>query len=317
MKLFAAVAAAALAFPATAGMARAQMDKAERHAEQTMRADCALPKPSAAAKMLLLGTYETEALSSVALATQDMVTNTGSVVIEPGKEPLYIVLTSMQPTIWRFLGATERVERVVVTDSRIRMSKTARDPTPLVGVIGLPPARVTIPQRTDCLPAFYQAPSTMSAKTVGAVAAATGRWPEIVAAKYRLHAFHVPSGRIDAAPHRSLLTKPSSDLVSVLAYFYPGGVVTVEAKKVVARVSVEPYEVLPQEAGLTQLLESGALTRTQSHAYTINKKIRLPAALSGYHAVRFVLARGVPAPDGDPGYSKIISEETGQPLPRR
>jgi hypothetical protein len=147
MKLFAAVAAAALAFPATAGMARAQMDKAERHAEQTMRADCALPKPSAAAKMLLLGTYETEALSSVALATQDMVTNTGSVVIEPGKEPLYIVLTSMQPTIWRFLGATERVERVVVTDSRIRMSKTARDPTPLVGVIGLPPARVTIPQR--------------------------------------------------------------------------------------------------------------------------------------------------------------------------
>jgi Ca2+-binding EF-hand superfamily protein len=48
---------------------RAERQEAERRAAHEVRADCALPKPSAAAKMLLLGTSETEALSSVALAT--------------------------------------------------------------------------------------------------------------------------------------------------------------------------------------------------------------------------------------------------------
>ena len=295
---------------------RAERQEAERRAAQNVRADCALPKPSAAAKMLLLGTSETEALSSVALATQDMITNVGSVVVEPGKAPLYIVLTSMQPTIWRIFGDTGRVERVVVSDLRIRMSKTESDPTPLVGVVGLPAARVSIPPRVDCLQAFSEAPSIGSAKVVGAVVAATGRRPDMVAAHYRLHSFNVPSGRIEAAPRRSLFTPQPVDLKSKLAYSYPGGIVTVDAKTVVARVKVEPYEVLPQEAGLAQLLKSGALTQAGPREFTINRKMRLPAVLSGYHSVRFVLKRGVPAPDGDPGYSKIISEETGQPLPR-
>lgn len=46
----------------------------------------------------------------------------------------------------------------------------------------------------------------------------------------------------------------------------------------------------------------------------INKKIRFPAGLAGAHSVKFLLLRGVPKPDGNPGHSTVISEETGEAL---
>jgi hypothetical protein len=69
--------------------------------------------------------------------------------------------------------------------------------------------------------------------------------------------------------------------------------------------------VLPEEAGLVQLVAAGDIARNRLGEYLIKKKIRFPAGLYGGHSVKFLLLRGVPTPDGDPGHSVVISEETG------
>ena len=105
---------------------------------------------------------------------------------------------------------------------------------------------------------------------------------------------------------------PGGSLERELYRFNPGGVINVDAKRVVASVPAEPYEVLPQQAGLIQLVQSGALTRNNSGEFLINQKIRIPAGLAGAHSVKFLLRKGVPEPEGDAGHSPIVSEETGK-----
>jgi hypothetical protein len=64
---------------------------------------------------------------------------------------------------------------------------------------------------------------------------------------------------------------------------------------------------------LQQLVQQGALTY-RNREFQIHRKIRFPAELTGAHAARFLLLKGVPVPDGDPGHSCVVSEETGRPL---
>jgi hypothetical protein len=90
--------------------------------------------------------------------------------------------------------------------------------------------------------------------------------------------------------------------------------IELDPKRVVAGVAAERYGVLPQEAGLIQLLKSGALTQNRDGDYLIKQKIRFPAELSGAHSVKFLLLRGVPMPDGDPNHCEVISEETGEAI---
>ena len=94
--------------------------------------------------------------------------------------------------------------------------------------------------------------------------------------------------------------------------FSPGGVIQIDSKTVVADVAVAPYEVLPQQAGLVQLLKTGALTQNGAGEYIVRQKIRFPAGLAGAHAVTFLVIKGTPYPDGDPGHSCVFVEETGE-----
>ncbi len=310
-----------------------------QYTQQKARIVCDMPKASAAAKVVLLSAYQTEALSTVALGPQDEVTGVGSVNVQPGKEPLYIVIVSFRPAIWRFYGATERIERVVVTTTSSFIDKTDHKPHYAAGVTGLPAERVTFPKQLGCLRYFSEAPSIASAQAAGAVKADVGKMPDVVAAKYGVSAFVVPAGKIEmiASDRPQLLViqksggtltingdsskirvvTPSGNIERELRRFHPGGVIEVDAKKVVANVPAEPYAVLPQEAGLVQLLRSGALTENDLGEFLINKKITFPAGLTGAHGVKFLLRRGVPKPDGDPGHSAVIAEETGKPVKLR
>lgn len=306
-------------------------------AETQVRLNCEVPKASEAARVLLLGAYETESLSSVALGSQDEVTGVGNVTIEPGNEPLYLIITSYQPTIWRFYGSTNRIERVVVMATIGFAQKGTSTRTPLAGVVGLPPEKVTFPKQA-CISYFYEVPSTASAQAAAAAKTATGKSPDVIAGRYALNTLNVPSGKIemiDANRPKVLVIEkkagtlmiegdaknirvvtPTGDLQRELYRFNPGGVVTIDAAKVTASARAEPYEVLPQQAGLIQLVQSGALTQNSLGEFLIHQKIRFPAGLTGAHSVKFLLRRGVPTPDGDPGHSEVISEETGAALPR-
>jgi hypothetical protein len=93
--------------------------------------------------------------------------------------------------------------------------------------------------------------------------------------------------------------------------------VQIDPRDAVSSQPAEAYEVLPQQAGLLQLVNSGALSVNRSGDFLIHKKIRFPGGLHGAHSVKFLLLKGVPVPDGDPGHSDVMSEETGRSLTRR
>ena len=94
--------------------------------------------------------------------------------------------------------------------------------------------------------------------------------------------------------------------------FSPGGVVDIDAKAVVGSAPASRYEVLPQQAGLVQLLASGTLKQNSLGEYIVRDKIRFPAGLYGAHSVTFLVMKGAPYPDGDPGHSCVIVEESGE-----
>jgi len=87
--------------------------------------------------------------------------------------------------------------------------------------------------------------------------------------------------------------------------------VRIDPAQTVSSLPAAPYEVLPAQSGLMQLLMRGALGTNGSREFLIRERIRFPAGLHGAHSVRFLLLRGVPVPEGSPGHSCVISEETG------
>jgi Ca2+-binding EF-hand superfamily protein len=329
--------------PVRSRIQRAAMDTVRAQAVRQASANCNLPKASEGTKVVLLSAYETEALSTAALGSQDELTGVGNVNVEPGSEPLYIVLSSYRPTIWRFYGSTERIERVVATAPGHAPRKGARDAhdakeAPIAGVLGVSADRVSFPDRTNCPRYFTEQPSIAAAEAGGVVKASAGKSPEVVAARYKVGTFSVPSGKIEAVPSQAsqglLIIQKSGGTLTVegdaskikivgpgsaasdngLREYNPGGVVSIDPKKVVASVPVEAYAVLPQEAGLAQLIKSGALTEVSSRELMINEKIRFPAGLYGAHSRKFLLRKNVAMPEGNPGHSRVVSEETGEPV---
>jgi hypothetical protein len=89
----------------------------------------------------------------------------------------------------------------------------------------------------------------------------------------------------------------------------PAGIEAVDLDALSAPGRVEPYEVLPAQDGLRQLVAEGKLERRYG-AYRIVQPIpRFPPGLGGAHAVTFLLTKGIPMPKGSPVHSEIIVEQ--------
>jgi Ca2+-binding EF-hand superfamily protein len=305
--------------------------------EVEAQAACAMPKASDAAKVVLFGAYQVEAISTATIGSQDVAVGVGNVTVEPGNDPLYLVLVTFRPTIWRFYGAVERIERLVLTGT-MTGSGTGRgmpNEKPLVGATGVAAEKITFLGQSKCINYFTETPSSQGAIAAAAVRREAGKDVSVLAARYALADVSFPSGQIqttrDSNQGQLIIMKRSgslkiegdtrnvivqtgpSNLSSELKRFSPGGVVEVDPRRVVASLPVERYEVLPQQAGLLQLVQAGTLEE-KSGEFLIKDKIRFPAELTGAHSVKFLLLRGVPTPDGDPGHSEVVSEETGEKL---
>ncbi|MEA2905137.1 MAG: hypothetical protein QOI12_2524 [Alphaproteobacteria bacterium] len=295
-------------------LGRVQAAAAERaRQEAAARASCAMPKPSDSARIIAFSANITDALSSLALGTQDKITHTAKIVVEPGSAPLYVVLNAEERTIWRFAGAVERVERLVLANNGGVNDGSA----PLAGVTGVPTEKVTFLGRRNCLPLFWQSAPMETTAASDAIARDTGRKPDLIAAAYEVVSVSVPSGQLQEirdGDRKMLMTSPDTrDLVKELYHHHPGGVVAIDPAWVVANTTVVRYEILPREAGLIQLIESGAVTQTRPSTFVINRKIKFPVGLDGL-VMTFLLPSGVPMPDGDWGLATLISEETGKRL---
>jgi Ca2+-binding EF-hand superfamily protein len=298
------------------------------------RAGCAMPAPSPKAKVILLSTYQTEALSSVAIGPQEAVIHAGRIVVEPGDDPLYLVVSTYAAMIWQFSGATERIERLIM--SSLVTGDTAdprgRGTVSLVGATGLPADRISFFAKPSCLSYFSEAPSSQSVRGVAEVREAIGQEPFKVITASSVLGFSIPSGKVESladVPRQMLVEKGVGSLglegnvgkmilragrsqaLDDLYLYSPGGLVEIDPKSVVSSrpAQTQTYEVFPQQAGLVQLLESGALKQNGAGEYIVQKKTRFPAGLAGAHQVKFLVLRGVPLPDGHPGHSCVTMED--------
>ena len=309
----------------------AEKERARKEAEA--HAGCDMPKASDNAKVVLLSAYESDAVSTATIGSQDTEVRTGTIEVEAGDDPLYVVATSFRPVIWRLSGAIERVERLVLTSAITGPDGDAKD-RPLAGATGIAAERVTFLAKASCLSYFTETPSSKSAIAAGSVRREAGKDVAVIAGRYQVSGFVVPSGviRTSGRADRPMLVirkqagtlviqgganvvveAGQSDLAGEVARFYPGGVVEVDPASVVASRPVARYEVLPNQPGLLQLVQRGALARNQGGEFLIKQKIRFPAGLHGAHSVKFLLLRGVPEPDGDAGHSCVIDEASGAP----
>ncbi|PAY07632.1 hypothetical protein CK489_18045 [Bradyrhizobium sp. UFLA03-84] len=153
---------------------QAELARKRQIAIDAERAACGMPPVSEKAKVVLLGAYQTESLSSVTIGQQDTEVYAGRINVEPGKDPLYLVIASFSPTIWQFGGAVERIERVVVTSSSNGRSGSDPKQGPVAGVTGIARDRVSFLGRSNCMRYFDETPSSGSLLAVGAVKAAVG-----------------------------------------------------------------------------------------------------------------------------------------------
>lgn len=301
-------------------------------AEFASKAACDMPRASEKAKVVLLTGYETDALSNTTLGSQDVVIHAGRVNVEPGPDPLYVVISTYSSTIWQFNGSVERIERLVLSSSRTGPnSGDPRQPV-LVGATGIPADRVSF-VRSNCIGYFYEAPTSVSLQVGATVQSKVGRAPDVVSAKYSVGSYSVPSGKVETVreqrqqplviqksegtlnivgdPRNVIIQAKPSRARDDMTRFFPGGVTEIDPKTVVASVPALPYEVLPSQAGLVQLLATGALTQNSEGEYVVRQKIRFPAGLYGGHSATFLVMKGAPYPEGDPGHSCVVVEETG------
>jgi hypothetical protein len=273
---------------APAGQTPTAIDRllAERSARPDPNAPtCLLPPPERGQVTVLVGAYGGAGTSTAALTGPDQPTTHAFVDIEPGQGPLYLVLSAYEPTVWTFRGAVGRVARAVLAAPNG------------AGAVGLPAARVQVLSDGACDFGFSDPASPQAARARATLMRAIGREPVAIAGAYALGAVSLPSGRVTVGG-------PVRDLARV----DPAAVVGAQA---------ETFAVLPGSFGIEQLVQSGALQRLGGRDYRVSAPIaRWPAGLTGANSARFLLARGVPYPAGDPGHSCVVSEETGGPVPR-
>ena len=258
--------------------------------------------------VVLIGAYEGESVSTVSVAGQDEETSTAAIFVEDGSQKLTLFLTSYDAMVWRIEGATERVAQVVLTSRNVNPA----DRMTAAGVVGIDREKVSFIAGRQCLPHFHKANSSDEIIAGVKLRQLIGRDPDVTIGTYAANTIHVPSGLMSKTKGSFKIGNMHPAFASRLKRFSPGGIVEIDVSRVVSDTKAEAYQVLPQEAGLVQLLSEGALIQDRHDSFQIVKKIRYPAGLSGAHRVKFLLRKGVPEPEGNPGHSCVFSEEHGE-----
>lgn len=299
-----------------------------------------LPGHAAGARLLHVRAGGNSSLSTVSIGSDDVVVGVSALDVEPGAEPLVIVATSRLPTIWKITGTVERVRLFV---AKLEVEDDAETP-PHVGVVGVPRERVIIPRQQGCAADGISRGGPITSDDLSVL---LDRQPERTLYQWNV-VTGVPSGvgRTSAALSTSRASPAPGDAAVLwreATKAWPAGVVEVAADQVVAELPVQAYQVLPQNAGLAQLVAEGALTvsgyQRVRHfsggpsvygeitfiggspgeeymlpsAFRINRKIRFPADVKNSAARRFVRGSNIPAPEGDGGEWIMLQEDAGSP----
>lgn len=298
---------------------------------------CAAPQPDDRAQIMVLSGYEGSALSTTSIAGLDEVTQVARVGIESGTAPVYLFLSSYSNIIWQISGNTERLQKVVIEKGYDGGA----------GVVGVDKSKIHFIEAGSCLGYVTNLKGGKGILALGKMARHLGREPDHMSAYYTIGSISLPSGK--GAPKvtggegtdiivydgkRYTLTPKGPKLLDEdeghgfgsgdygigqtsrsLFRFHPDGVIEIDPSDVVGSGEVAKYDVMPQEAGLLQLLLEKKINYTRDRYYVIEKQIeRFPAGLAGAHSVKFILGKGVEMPKGSPSHSSVYSKETGKCL---
>lgn len=269
--------------------------------------DCRLPPASSAAAIVVFGVTEGRQGSPVALGDVEVVTEVVEVVVESGTAPIYLLLSAGGPTIWRFRGATGRLERVVLAASPLpRDNFEARGAfetnsipqhpparSPYAGVVGLSADQVTAVDQPNCLEVGSDPEGRKALRVATVVWQALGRQPSVLAATYTASAISVPSGRAAVRDQMPYPAPISSDT------YWPDGIADIAADQVVSSVPVRPYNVFPGRAGWSQLIKTGAVIEGSEQTWIRASIERFPPGLAWGPPI--VVGAFVPMPSGPTG----------------
>lgn len=287
---------------------------------------CDFPAPTGEEQVVLFGTHHGSAVATATLVGKDKVTTSARVIVEGSGPRLYVILSSLDSTIWRFEGDVTRIARVVLVgpwrdgvigvgrerllDLSDRRADTSDSPTPTGGT----QQQV---RESPCFAPFDETHSIQGVRARATVERAIKRPVDVFAGAHEVGTLRLPSGAASERQEDGKATLPRGlDRDLYEEYARDHDVVAIDAAAVVSETNAEPYDIMPQELGLVQLLASGAIEKLGgSREFYIAKPFpRFPAQLRPTH---FVLGRGVRMPyvSTKPFVTIcVVSEETGNVL---
>lgn len=259
---------------------------------------CALPPTSRDADVLAVFTREGQLASTVSVAGQDRETSIVDVRVEPGTQPLFVLLLSEEPVIWDFQGDTQRVAQVVAF-----AESHDTDGQPFAGVMGLLQSKVTF-GRNDCLPVNrlrgygsdldVQVENKLGAMTGLAVRAVADNPAVISLPSLSTQRFDIGVAAPDGFDPAQWWAGTDNR---------PRGIAERDPAAIVAATRVEPYDLLPGDFGIARLVHQGVLAPTKhDNEFRLLKPLeRFPGGLGSGMGINFVLGKDLSRPKGTLG----------------
>lgn len=232
---------------------------------------CKVPQPETSSKIAILSTYDGAYLSTLSAGDLDVKTGAVKIRITPGKDKIYLFLSSYEAMIWDISGDTSRIDKVMVSArQRGRGSRVA-----LSAVKGLDKEKIKFIDGM-CLPrSDDRSPETWEQKLSRNTKLLVSRKPDFFKEVYNAYEVEIGDNNFnlkDLPENPPSLPNGYAEILSkdILSYA-PAGILEIENKDIVSALPVKEYDVMPGPAGLAQLLYQNkieALPRS-------NKAIRL------------------------------------------
>ncbi len=305
-----------------------------------------------------------DTLANVQIGTKDETSTVIRVKVSPGSAPISLFLMSDGGVIWAFEGAVERIRSVVAANW---------DGGRRIGLAGLPRSVVTFADLATCPPRKYLGPTQLE-QLKEFVATLSGRQPDDVMfeSEARLVTLGAAIGlqrsareggivykreKADGSSEERTVTRDAQGRVQQrttidtrsraereLYSMYPGGLRRFDPKDVISPYEVFTPEILPDQAGLAQLEQSGAIRRARTDEvaewnekasrpyrtklspgyrgrvafnYVVTRETALPGGLHIGAGLKLLVPDGVPMPPKTPGFDCIarIDPEAEPPDP--
>lgn len=202
---------------------------------------CEVPRPRRTDRFVVFNAYEGGATSNVAVAGLDKPTSTGKITIGRGKQPIFLVLFSFEPVLFRIEGAVGRLSKVVVVHPEGG------------GVTGVPRAKIKFSIGETCRFPYFGSTLVQTDPRI-VLKSRFGRLPDILEGAeegdFNRAWTDGRTFRSEPDPHKWIDGQTPLDRV-----------VRIDPRFVVSSQSAVRYSTLPGAAGAQQLEQSGAIVR--------------------------------------------------------